>query len=75
LDRTGFHPSQGIELYGKNGGPVQQSQTEDVLCEFATLEEKKKVLEIFERVMERLERGEKPDIEGEILARLADEFP
>jgi len=74
LDRTGFHPSQGIELNGKNGGSVQLNQTDNVLYEFATLEEKKMVVEIIERAMERRERGEKPDIEGEIIARLADEW-
>jgi hypothetical protein len=29
LDRTGFHPSRAIELYGQNGGPVE-IQTIDV---------------------------------------------
>ena len=27
LDRTGFHPSQAIELYGQNGGPVEIQTT------------------------------------------------
>ncbi len=27
LDRTGFHPSRSIELYGKDGGPIETAQT------------------------------------------------
>jgi hypothetical protein len=31
LDRCGFHPSQAIEIYGQNGGPVEiQTPTIDI---------------------------------------------
>lgn len=47
LDRTGFHPSQAIELTGKDGGPIQTENRIDM--ERLSLEEMQTLLEILEK--------------------------
>ncbi len=60
LDRCGFHPRQAVELTGQDGQPIQ---TEDAgqWIEFCTLEEKRAVLEIAERAMQRMENARPPE--------------
>src|SRR3954454_2149212 len=33
LDRTGFHPTQAMELYGKDGGPIETESSETIPAE------------------------------------------
>jgi hypothetical protein len=30
LDRTGFHPTKAVELFGKDGGPIETQNTIEV---------------------------------------------
>ena len=46
LDRCGFHPSQAIELSGKDGGPLQAEQP--ISLDSLSLEGKRRILEILE---------------------------
>lgn len=57
LDRTGFHPSQAIELTGKDGGPVQVQQ--------ATINVSDLSEEFREELLRRYKNGEKEVREGE----------
>jgi hypothetical protein len=59
LDRTGFHPSQAVELSGNDSKPLHIEEYISLL-DHATIEEKRTILEILDRAEERRERGEKP---------------
>ena len=48
VDHCGFHPSQAIELTGKDGGPVEVGSTIDLSV--LSLEEKQALAELLERV-------------------------
>lgn len=58
LDRAGLHPTQGVELTGKDGRPLQRE--EPPWLEYLTLEEKKAMLEIMERGVARMETAAHP---------------
>ena len=47
LDRTGFHPSQAIELTGKDGGPIEAVNT--ISLDRLSLEETQTLIEILEK--------------------------
>jgi hypothetical protein len=47
LDRCGFHPSQAIELYGRDGGPIEVGSKIDL--ERLSMEDKRVLLELLER--------------------------
>jgi len=55
LDRAGLHPTQAVELMGKDGRPLQAQEPSPWL-EYCTLEEKRALLEIAERATERMGR-------------------
>jgi hypothetical protein len=44
LDRTGFHPSQAIELTGKDGGPIETESSKPIPVESLSLHVKKLIL-------------------------------
>ena len=58
LDRAGLHPTQAVELTGKDGGPIQPQNSPWV--EFCTLEEMQTLLAIAERATARMQGGESP---------------
>jgi hypothetical protein len=47
LDRCGFHPSQAIELTGKDGGPVEVGGA--INLDVLSIEEKETLAELLER--------------------------
>jgi hypothetical protein len=55
LDRAGLHPTQAVELTGKDGRPVQEGVH---WLQHCTLEEKRAILEIAERATARMKGGE-----------------
>jgi hypothetical protein len=44
LDRTGFHPTQAMELYGKDGGPIETENSKPIPLEALSLHAKKLIL-------------------------------
>jgi hypothetical protein len=44
LDRTGFHPTQAMELYGKDGGPLETESSKPISADALSLHVKKLVL-------------------------------
>jgi hypothetical protein len=55
LDRAGLHPTQTVELTGKDGRPIQTERVD--WLEHCTLEEKRTILEIVERATQRIGSG------------------
>ena len=47
LDRTGFHPSQAIELTGKDGGPIETVNT--IHLDRLSMDEKRTLIEILDK--------------------------
>ncbi len=37
LDRTGFHPTQAMELYGKDGGPIETESSKPIPADALSL--------------------------------------
>jgi hypothetical protein len=50
LDRTGFHPTQAMEIYGKDGGPIEVGST--INLEVLSIEEKQTLAELLEKAGE-----------------------
>src|SRR3954451_8584111 len=45
LDRTGFHPTQAMELYGKDGGPIETDEcSKPISADALSLHVKKLIL-------------------------------
>lgn len=56
LDRTGFHPSQAIELYGPNGGPIE-IRTETIDVEKLSSEQRAALLSIIRSAQKSGQEG------------------
>jgi hypothetical protein len=62
LDRAAFHPTQAVELTGKDGRPIQTAEVE--WLEHCTLEEKRAILEIVGRATAHGERRSAANLTG-----------
>ena len=63
LDRTGFHPSQAIELTGKDGGPIEAVNI--LSLDRLSIEDQQTLLEI----LEKAGAGEGNNVSAPILIR------